>query len=50
MLALVRFIAEGTLNLVISMPKVVKSSLICAFLGQLSSELTEFLGKEIICK
>ena len=43
-------IAEGTLNLVVSMPKVGKSSLIGAFLGQLSSEFTEFLGKEIIGK
>ena len=41
-------IAEGTLNLVVSMPKVGKSSLICAFLGALTRNSTEFLGQELL--
>ena len=41
-------IAEGTLNLVVSMPKVGKSSLISAFLGALTSGNTEFLGQELL--
>ena len=41
-------IAEGTLNLVVSMPKVGKSSLISAFLGALTSGNTEFLGQELV--
>ena len=40
-------IAEGTLNLVVSMPKVGKSSLISAFLGALSRGSTEFLGQSV---
>ena len=41
-------IAEGTLNLVVSMPKVGKSSLISAFLGALTAGNTEFLGQELL--
>jgi len=41
-------IAEGTLNLVVSMPKVGKSSLISAFLGALTAGKTEFLGQELL--
>ena len=41
-------IVEGNLTMVISQPKVGKSALIGAFLGQLSSGSTEYLGKEII--
>jgi len=41
-------IAEGTLNLVVSMPKVGKSSLISAFLGALKAESTEFLGQKLL--
>ena len=41
-------IAEGTLNLVVSMPKVGKSSLISAFLGALTANNTEFLGQELL--
>ena len=41
-------IVEGNLTMVISQPKVGKSALIGAFLGQLSSGSTEYLGKDII--
>lgn len=41
-------IAEGTLNLVVSMPKVGKSSLISAFLGALTRGSTDFLGQELL--
>ena len=40
-------IAEATLNLVVSMPKLGKSAAISAFLGQLSAGATEYLDKEI---
>ncbi len=43
-------IAEGTLNLVVSMPKLGKSSLLGAFLGHLSAENNEYLDKEIKSK
>ena len=40
-------IAEGTLNLVIALQKVGKSSLMGAFLGALTCGLTDYLGKDI---
>ena len=43
-------IAEGTLNLVVALPKVGKSSFISAFLGALTSENSEYLGKQINSK
>ena len=42
-----QLITEANLTLIVSMPKVGKSSLVGAFLGQLSSGATEYLGKEI---
>ena len=42
-----QLITEANLTLIVSMPKVGKSSLVGAFLGQLSSGSTEYLGKEI---
>ena len=41
-------IAENTLNLVVSMPKVGKSSLISAFLGALTAGNTEFLEQGLL--
>ena len=41
-------IAEGSLNLVVALQKVGKSSLISAFLAALTHGLTDFLGKDII--
>ena len=43
-------IAEGTLNLVVALPKVGKSSFVSAFLGALTSENSEYLGKQINSK